>query len=127
MQFDELLAELDDLLEKVRQLRDKAAHAATAEPGSHLKADLFGVSGDLAKLNAKECCLRILKEHGNNPMNALTLAREALRRGYKGSAKGTDDDILMTTAKSFWARLCRDTRFEEIRPQVFVLVDGLLA
>src|SRR5271168_3560747 len=32
-------------------------------------------------------------------------AREALNRGYRGRAKGSEDEVLLTTAKSFWAAL----------------------
>ena len=123
MKPENLLAELDELLERLRQFREKLELSMTQE-GDHLQLNLFGVSGDMEGVNAKDCCLRILREKGNRPMNALTLAREALGRGYKGGASGSPDDVLMTTAKSFWARLCRDSRFEEIRPQVFILSEG---
>jgi hypothetical protein len=89
-----------------------------------VQLDLFGQVGDFTGISAKECCYRLLKERGNRPMNALTLARAALRRGYSGGAQGSEDDVLMTTAKSFWARLGRDERFIEVRPQVFVLRGG---
>lgn len=78
---------------------------------------------DMVGKTAKDCCVLILRENDNRPMNALTLAREALRRGYSGGAEGSEDDILMTTAKSFWARLGRDQRFAEVRPQVFMLTN----
>jgi len=84
--------------------------------------NLFGEPvKDMAGASAKECCLQILFERNNLPTSALTLAREAIRRGYTGGATGLEDEVLMTTAKSFWARLCRDERFMEVRPQVFVL------
>ncbi len=75
----------------------------------------------LEGLAAHECCEQILRDHGNSPMNALTLAREALARGYAGKATGDADDILMTTAKSFWARMGRDRRFFRIRSEKFRL------
>jgi DNA-binding PadR family transcriptional regulator len=88
-----------------------------------VQTDLFGVKdGELTGMKAVDCCARILKDHGNEPMNALTMAREAIQRGYKGyRVKGSEDEILLTTAKSFWAALGRDERFEEVRPLVFAL------
>jgi hypothetical protein len=99
------------------------SEAAVQEAAGQLRPTLFGREGDLAELKASDCCYRILKERGGEAMNVLTMAREALRRGYRGGASGTDDDVLMTTAKSFWARLGRDDRFREIRPQVFALTE----
>src|SRR5262249_24212315 len=54
----------------------------------HTKKNLFGVEGDLAGLTGKECCVRILKDHGNEAMGPLALAREAIARGYRGTASG---------------------------------------
>jgi hypothetical protein len=105
-----------------KKLWTLSEEAAAQSRVAWAQPNLFGiVGGDLAGFNAKDCCQKILEEHDNLPMNALTLAREALARGYTGAAEGTPDDVLMTTAKSFWARLCRDEKFVEIRPQVFVL------
>jgi hypothetical protein len=56
-------------------------------------------------------------------MSALTLARESLARGYAGESHGSPDEKLLRTAKSFWAALGRDGRFEEVRPLVFALQD----
>ena len=82
---------------------------------------LFGQEGEFSGVKAVECCFRILRERGNQPMNALAMAREAIRRGYRGKTKGDADEVLLTTAKSFWAALGRDQRFEEVRPLVFKL------
>jgi hypothetical protein len=76
---------------------------------------------DFASLKATDCCAIILNERGNEPMSALTLARESLARGYVGEPHGTEDEKLLRTAKSFWAAMGRDTRFEEVRPLVFNL------
>lgn len=93
--------------------------------GSQLQEDLFGEPiGDLSRETQEGCCIRILKEHGNKPMPALTIAREALRRGYHGSVKGSEDEVLQTTAKSFWALMGRKEnkyRFVQVRPLVFRL------
>jgi hypothetical protein len=84
---------------------------------------LFGHIGDLAGVPAIECCARILKDHRNEPLSALTVAREALVRGYQGRARGSEDEVLLTTAKSFWAAMSRDSRFAEVRPLVFALYE----
>jgi DNA-binding MarR family transcriptional regulator len=86
--------------------------------------DLFDSEHDFVGLKAVECCARILREHENEPMNALTMARQALNRGYKGKVKASGDELLLTTAKSFWAALGRDERFKEVRPLVFMLKEG---
>jgi hypothetical protein len=84
--------------------------------------DLFDVVGELYGVKAVDCCARILNDHGNEPMNALAMAREAIQRGYRGyKVKGSEDEVLLTTAKSFWAALGRDQRFAEVRPLVFAL------
>ena len=82
---------------------------------NELSTDKFSV------MKAVDCCALILRENDNDPMNALTMAREAIRRGYRGKARGSEDEVLLTTAKSFWAALGRDERFEEVRPLVFRL------
>jgi len=100
----------------------KEAGAAGAELSeAHERPTLFGVEGDLAELDAADCCFRILRDHGNQPMNALSLTREALRRGYRARTKGPEDEVLIRTCKSFWARLGRDQRFAKVRPLVYKL------
>jgi hypothetical protein len=76
---------------------------------------------DLAGLSAHECCRRILLEHNNQPMHALTLAKEAIRRGYFGRGQYTGDAMEWVTAKSFWARLSRTNKsdFEQVEHMVF--------
>jgi hypothetical protein len=88
---------------------------------AHTKMTLFGAEGDLSGVKAVDCCAKILTERGGEPMNALTMAREAISRGYKGRSHGEGDEVLLTTAKSFWAALSRDSRFKEVRPLVFAL------
>lgn len=61
---------------------------------------------DLAGKTALECCQTILKER-DEPMHALAIAREALRRGYIGRATGTQEKVEATTYKSFWAEMSR--------------------
>jgi hypothetical protein len=109
---------------KLWALSDEAAIAAAEqlrEPEISLQADLFGHRSDLAGLKAVDCCAAILRDHGNEPMNALSMAREALARGYRGRSRGSEDEVLLTTAKSFWAALGRDRRFVEVRALVFAL------
>jgi hypothetical protein len=77
-------------------------------------------SGDFAGLSAIACCVAILKER-NEPMNALTLAKVALDRGYVGRAKGKGDSEALTTAKSFWARMSRSDLFIQTGPETFKL------
>jgi hypothetical protein len=84
---------------------------------------LFGIQGDLTGVDAADCCYRILKDSGNRPLNVLTMTREALRRGYRARTRGTEDEVLFSTAKSFWARLGRDERFRKVRPFVYVLAE----
>jgi hypothetical protein len=84
------------------------------EPEQHSSESLQGKT-------AIECCEQIIRGHGNLPMNALTIAREAIRRGYRGKVEGGPDDVLMTTAKSFWARMGRDPRFFRVKSEVFRL------
>jgi hypothetical protein len=108
---------------------------ALAEPGPEAAAEaalkvtetLFGPVPDMTGASAGVCCIRILREGGNKPLNVLTMAREALRRGYSGGARGTQDDVLMTTAKSFWAKLSRDDRFVSEGPAVFRLSEAVAA
>jgi len=80
-------------------------------------------TSDFAKLAAHECCRRILIEHNNTPMHVLTLAKEAVRRGYKGRGRYTGDALEWVAAKSFWARLSRTNKhdFEQIESNVFRL------
>jgi hypothetical protein len=106
---------------KLWSLTPAAATDAARLLQSQRVATLFGAEGDLSGVKGTDCCARILKEHDNEPMNALTLAREAISRGYHGKAQGSEDEVLLTTAKSFWAALGRDERFREIRPLVFAL------
>jgi hypothetical protein len=84
---------------------------------------LFGREGDLSHLSGMDCCARILRDHNNQPMDALTMAQEAIARGYRGRAKGKEsaNEVLLTIAKGFWAALGRDERFEVVRPLVFRL------
>lgn len=105
---------------KLWSLTEQAAKEATRVLMTR-QPTLFGGEGEFSNVKAVDCCARILTEHGNEPMNALTMAREALLRGYHGKAKGSEDEVLLTTAKSFWAALTRDDRFDEVRPLVFVL------
>jgi hypothetical protein len=79
--------------------------------------------GDLAGKSAHACCVILLREAGR-PLNALTLAKMALGRGYSGRSKGTDDAVVLSTAKSFWARMSRSDLFEQTDPQTFRLKDG---
>ncbi len=92
---------------------------AAVQLGNVGQETLFGTVGDFSGVKAVDCCFRILQERGNEPMNALTMAREAIGRGYRGKARGSEDEVLLTTAKSFWAALSRDQRFEEVRALVF--------
>ena len=96
------------------QLRAKKRGQATLFDDERPQVEFLGVK-------ATDCCVKILLEHDNEAMNALTMAREALRRGYRGKAHGSEDEVLLTTAKSFWAALGRDERFVEIRALVFKL------
>ncbi|HJT76222.1 MAG TPA: hypothetical protein VJ739_03390 [Gemmataceae bacterium] len=98
-----------------------------AESTPRVVETLFGAVGDMVGVSAGACCIRILREGGNKPLNVLTMAREALRRGYSGGARGTPDDVLMTTAKSFWAKLSRDDRFVAEGPAVFRLSAAVAA
>jgi hypothetical protein len=42
-----------------------------------------------------------LKDHGNEPMNALAMAREAIFRGYRGyRVKGSEDEIRIRPTKA---------------------------
>ena len=86
-----------------------------------------GVAGvkDLAGLSAHECCRRILLEHGNHAMHALSLAKEAIRRGYFGRGRYSGDELEWVTAKSFWARLSRTNKndFEQPKHMYFRLRD----
>lgn len=100
----------------------RAAKDAKAQLDARNQRTLFD-TGDLAGVKAVDCCAKILRDHGNDPMNALTMAREAIARGYRGKSQGSEDEVLLTTAKSFWAALGRDSRFEEVRPLVFALKD----
>lgn len=106
---------------KLWSLTEEAAKAAGQLVSPFTQPTLFGVEGDFSGKRGVDCCIRILKDHGGEAMNALTMAREAIARGYRGRAKGTEDEVLLTTAKSFWAALGRDTRFKEVRPLVFAL------
>jgi hypothetical protein len=99
----------------------EAGIAAVGQLGQLEERTLFGTEGEFRRVKAVDCCAQILRDHGNEPMVALTMAREALNRGYRGRASGSPDEVLLTTAKSFWASLTRDKRFEEVRPLVFVL------
>ena len=74
-----------------------------------------------AGMKATDCCQNILWESGNSPMNVLALAREAIARGWRGKAQGSEEEILVTTMKSFWTALYRDKRFQQVRPLVYVL------
>jgi len=81
-------------------------------------------SEEFAKLPAHECCRRLLMDRGNVPAHVLTLAKEAVRRGYRGKGKNEGDALVWVTAKSFWARMSagpfgRD--FEQTEPNVFRL------
>lgn len=106
-------------------LTEEAARDATRELQMHADLDLIaGESVEFKGLKAADCCAQILKDHDNEPMNALTMAREAISRGYRGfRVRGSEDEVLLTTAKSMWAALGRDKRFEEVRPLVFKLQD----
>jgi DNA-binding PadR family transcriptional regulator len=97
---------------------------AAGQLGSLRQPTLFGgeeEEGEFGRLKATDCCFRILRERGGEPLSALALAREAIARGYRGKARGPEDEVLSTTMKSFWAALSRDSRFEEVRPLVFTL------
>jgi hypothetical protein len=110
---------------KLWSLTEEAARMAAAQLGTRLGSPtLFGTEGEFWQMAGVDCCARILREHGNEPMTALTLAREAMQRGYRGRVKASEDEMLLTTAKSFWAALGRDERFEQVRPLVFKLKDG---
>jgi hypothetical protein len=82
---------------------------------------------DMRGLKAHQCARKILMENGNKPMHALTIAREALRRGYAGRATSTGDELLWLTAKSFWARLARTNRddFEQTPRHMYFRVRGV--
>jgi hypothetical protein len=94
---------------------------AAAQLGSLEQRTLFEGEGEFAGVKAVDCCFRILADRGNEPANALALAREAIQRGYRGRARGLAEEVQLTTAKSFWAALTRDDRFVEVRPLVFKL------
>lgn len=97
------------------------AEGAETERAPATHETLFGVEGDLSDLDAAECCYRILRDHRNKPLSVLTMTREALQRGYRARTKGTEDEVLFSTAKSFWARIGRDQRFRKVKPFVYVL------
>lgn len=80
---------------------------------------------DLKDKTSVEVCRQILLENGNQPLHILTLAKIALRRGYRGRAKTTGDALEFTTATGFWARLARDYKhaFEQVRDKTFRLRD----
>ncbi len=105
---------------KLWRLTEEAAQEAARQLHGE-QATLFGPEGDLSGSSAVQCCLRILRDRGNEPTSVLTLAHDALSRGYRARSQGTEDEVALTTATSFWAALGRDERFREVRPKVFAL------
>lgn len=93
----------------------QAGRAKSVQPGR-----------DMQNMAAHDCCRRILEEHGNEPMHILTLAKEAISRGYSGRGKYAGDAMEWVTAKSFWARLSRTNKhdFEQVETNVFKLKES---
>lgn len=75
---------------------------------------------DLAGKTAVECCHIILEER-RRPMHAMTIAKEALRRGYVGKASGSAESVESTTFTSFWAVMSRDDRFVQTGNREYTL------
>lgn len=66
---------------------------------------------DLAGKTALECAKIILTGNNNEPMHFSAIAKEALRRGYKGRGDGDRDQVETRTIQSFWAALHRSNDF----------------
>src|SRR6266496_4570076 len=79
------------------------------------------VPSDLAGRTALHCAEAILADHNNEPMHFSTIAKEAMKRGYKGRAEGDKDAIEATVTKSFWAAMSRSDDFEGVGKGMYKL------
>jgi len=119
--------QLDDVLEAYKAFRQKLEAlpqsvirdaemmlAATESPLSATVAMQIGsnTAQDLVGKTALECARTILGEHKNEPMHFAEIAKEAMRRGYKGRASGSPEKVESRTIQSFWAAMSRAEDFE---------------
>ena len=69
---------------------------------------------DMVGKPALECVRIILREHNNKPLHFAAIAKEAMRRGYKGRSQGSQEEIESRTANSFWAAMSRSDDLESV-------------
>ena len=120
--------QLDDVLESYRQFKAKL-DALPPEFANNVKDALTENTHDkaiseqmtpapqgtdLVGKPALECATIILIEHKNEPTHFVTIAKEAIKRGYKGRRPGSPDEVESRIAKSFWAAMSRSDDFESV-------------
>jgi hypothetical protein len=109
-QLDEVLEAYVEFREKLDALPPEIAQEVqkmlTVAKDAQAKQEEVS-SNDLAGKTALECVRIILRERKNEPTHFSAIAREALRRGYKGRMAGTAEEVQSRTASSFWAAMSR--------------------
>jgi hypothetical protein len=63
---------------------------------------------------ALECARIILKEKGNQARHFSRIAKEAIRRGYKGRMEGPPEEVENRILHSFCAAMHRSEDFEGV-------------
>lgn len=69
---------------------------------------------DLTGKPALECARIIFAERKNAPTHFSVIAREAMRRGYRGRSAGSTEEVENRTINSFWAAMSRADDMESV-------------
>jgi hypothetical protein len=116
--------QLREVLEAYRVFREKLSHLPPdlakeaeaqlrpSESASHVEsAAVPPRTNECSGLSSLECARIVLQERDNEPMHYSQLAREILKRGYKGRKSGSDEEVEQRTTQSLWAALSRSEQF----------------
>jgi hypothetical protein len=111
--------QLEELVESYRIFRSKLdslppelaaeAHQMLAESSSMKEPSPMQ---DMIGETALNCANHILAEGHNAPLHFAEIAKQAIKRGYRGRAAGTPSEVEQRTIQSFWAALHRSEHFE---------------
>jgi len=117
VQLEEVLASYKAFREKLASLPPEVVRGMASLDKSGIGPSGTGAISekqDFAGKAALDCAAIILRERNNEPTHYSVIAKESLRRGYKGRSKGTPEEVETRTVQSFWAAMSRSEELEGV-------------
>jgi len=123
--------QLDDVLEAYQEFRRKLqdlppdlaekAQRALLSVVSNPDSPVGPQTSDFIGRTALDCAVIIMRERKNEAIHYSEIAKEAMRRGYRGRSHGSEAAIESRVVQSFWATLHRSERFESVGKGIYRL------